>query len=223
MSGAYFPPIVAWNGPATSGFLNFSRSNLSLGWVRFLKAHHPVMITSYVCFRKVPSPMDVNSGLEPLLHQTVVNLVVNAFCLGCAMFTFWIVCVTPGYMSVKGCKFLESETSLICLSSAVGSPVSLCIPSNFSIPIPLYIRSLFYDFLELLIAVDLIAFVSRCHCINVYDDGVIGRSMLFKGLRLVLWRLLANQIALTMSLCTRKPTPQKTKNVTQYLRKRLKL
>ena len=30
MSGANFPPIVAWNVPATSGFLNKSRSNLSL-------------------------------------------------------------------------------------------------------------------------------------------------------------------------------------------------
>ena len=36
MSGAYFPPIVAWNLPATSGFLNLSRSNLSLDWIGFL-------------------------------------------------------------------------------------------------------------------------------------------------------------------------------------------
>ena len=35
MSGANFPPIVAWNLPATSGFLNLSRSNLSLDWVGF--------------------------------------------------------------------------------------------------------------------------------------------------------------------------------------------
>ena len=36
MSGANFPPIVAWNLPATSGFLNLSRSILSLDWVGFL-------------------------------------------------------------------------------------------------------------------------------------------------------------------------------------------
>ena len=36
MSGANFPPIVAWNLPATSGFLKLSRSNLSLNWVGFL-------------------------------------------------------------------------------------------------------------------------------------------------------------------------------------------
>ena len=36
MSGANFLPIVAWNVPATSGFLNLSRSNLSLDWVGFL-------------------------------------------------------------------------------------------------------------------------------------------------------------------------------------------
>ena len=35
MSGANFPPIVAWNLPATSGFLNLSRSTLSLDWVGF--------------------------------------------------------------------------------------------------------------------------------------------------------------------------------------------
>ena len=36
MSGANFPPIIAWNVPATSGFLILSRSNLSLDWVGFL-------------------------------------------------------------------------------------------------------------------------------------------------------------------------------------------
>ena len=35
MSVANFPPIVAWNVPATSGFLNFSRSTFSLDWVGF--------------------------------------------------------------------------------------------------------------------------------------------------------------------------------------------
>ena len=36
MSGANFPPIVAWKVQATSGSLSFSRSNLSLGWFGFL-------------------------------------------------------------------------------------------------------------------------------------------------------------------------------------------
>ena len=31
-----FSAVVAWNAPATSGVLNFSKSNLSLDWVGFL-------------------------------------------------------------------------------------------------------------------------------------------------------------------------------------------
>ena len=46
MSGANFPPIVAWNLPATSGFLNLSRSNLSLDWLFvFFRRTRKVIIT----------------------------------------------------------------------------------------------------------------------------------------------------------------------------------
>ena len=36
MSSANFSPIVVWNVPGASRFLNFSRSNLILDWVGFL-------------------------------------------------------------------------------------------------------------------------------------------------------------------------------------------
>ena len=36
MSGANFPLIVAWDVPATNGFLTFLRSNLSLDLAGFL-------------------------------------------------------------------------------------------------------------------------------------------------------------------------------------------
>ena len=89
MSGANFPPIVAWNVPATSGFLSFSRSNLSLDLVGFLVIlqtnskghHHQVMVTSYVCSRKARCPMDITSLLELLSHQ---GSRCDASCLGYA-------------------------------------------------------------------------------------------------------------------------------------------
>ena len=79
-----FPPTVALNAPAITGFINFSRSNLSfdwvdvlvffrprylsLDWVGFLVSsdelkghHHQFTITSYVYFEKAPCPIDVNN------------------------------------------------------------------------------------------------------------------------------------------------------------------
>ena len=41
ISGANFQPIVAWKAHATSGSLNFSRSNLSLCWVGVLAFYAP--------------------------------------------------------------------------------------------------------------------------------------------------------------------------------------
>ena len=48
MSGANFPPIVAGNVLATSGFLNFSRLNLSFDWfdlLVFFRRTRKVIIT----------------------------------------------------------------------------------------------------------------------------------------------------------------------------------
>ena len=75
------PPIFACNGPVTSGFLNFSMSNLSLWLFGLLRMnwkghHHEDMVTSYICSWKAPCPMDINSCLEPLPDYDVVNLLV---------------------------------------------------------------------------------------------------------------------------------------------------
>ena len=44
--------------------------------IRSTGNHHQVMVTSYVCSRKAPCPMDVNAWSGALLHQDVINLVV---------------------------------------------------------------------------------------------------------------------------------------------------
>ena len=59
------------------------------------KGHqHQVMVISYVCSRKAPSPMNVNS--EVLSHQDVINLVV--------VFPIWAVpCPSSGwFVRTKG-------------------------------------------------------------------------------------------------------------------------
>ena len=68
MSGVNFPHIVAWKVHATSWSLNFSRSNLSLGWLVFSpsldelkKSSSPGHGQFLCCSRKAHSPMNVNS------------------------------------------------------------------------------------------------------------------------------------------------------------------
>ena len=77
-----FPTYLAWNVPAASSFLNFSRSNLSLDWVGFFvffRRTRKVIITKSsslpmsAASRKAPCPVDVNSDWN---HRDVVNLVV---------------------------------------------------------------------------------------------------------------------------------------------------
>ena len=52
--------------------------------------HHSVMVTSYVCSMKNPSPMNVNLCSEVFPHQDVINLVV--------MFPIWALpCPSSGW------------------------------------------------------------------------------------------------------------------------------
>ena len=51
--------------------------------------HHQVMVTFYVCSRKAPWPMNVNSCSEVLPHQDVINLVV--------MFPIWALPCPSGW------------------------------------------------------------------------------------------------------------------------------
>ena len=65
-------------------FKDFSRSVRTLSWLVCLSRHlqtnlkghhHQVMVTSYICSRKTPCSMDVNSCSEARLHQDIINLV----------------------------------------------------------------------------------------------------------------------------------------------------
>ena len=75
MSASNFPSIVAWNVPATSGFHNFSWSNLSFDWVGFLVF---IIRTQKVIIPKSRSlPMSVPGELLALIpRKDKVNLVV---------------------------------------------------------------------------------------------------------------------------------------------------
>ena len=107
------------------------------------------------------------------------------------------------YQVIKGCKLWKSETSI--------SPVCLCIPFNFSTPIPFYnqtvlLRCLVNDSPELPIeVVNLIVIISRCWCIDLYDGYIEGAAL--KRIEISLLETGRQpKTALTMSLCARKPT-----------------
>ena len=84
VSGANFPPIIAWKVSNTLGYFSFSRSNFSFVCLCLLilfrqrwKGHHQqVVVTCNVCSRKTSCSDTVNSWSEVLLHYNVINLVV---------------------------------------------------------------------------------------------------------------------------------------------------
>ena len=112
-----FLPIVAWSVPATSRFLNFSMSNLSLDWVRLFAYSDELEMSPSLGYghflwilQEAPCPVDVNSRLESLPHQDVTNLVVilPVLVVACSPSrSRWFVGPLSicQYKVVKGCKF----------------------------------------------------------------------------------------------------------------------
>ena len=93
MSGVNFPHIVAWEVHATSGSLNFSRSNLSLGWFGFLtffRWTRKVIIT-----RSWSLPM---SAPEKLL--VLWMLTPGLKCFLTKMLSIWLWCFWSGLCKV---------------------------------------------------------------------------------------------------------------------------
>ena len=107
MSGANFPPIVAWNLPAKSGSPNLSRSNLSLDWLAFWSSSDELerpLLPSNIHFPCLLQERSLSYG--HLLPTGITSLPrcslfgCDANCLCCAMSTFWMVYGIPGYLQV---------------------------------------------------------------------------------------------------------------------------
>ena len=145
------------------------------------------MVTSYVCSRKAPCPIDVNSWSEAFLHQYVINLVVvfPIWSVPCPSSGWFVRAILRVFVSTRLLKVANSRNLRpgICLDIAVGStnvsPVCLCILPTFSIPIlctttqNVILSCLIYGFLELLVeVVNLTVLMTRWWCINLYDGDV---------------------------------------------------
>ena len=150
------------------------------------KGHlHQIIVTSYVCSRKAPYPMDVNFWLKSFPQQDVVSQVV--------MLPVWAVpCLPSGwfgwlrvFVSTRLLQVAYSKSVRLSLVSALQkgphtSTLSVCSsqPSSLSIPTIVFyqnvlLRCSVYDFLELLIeVVDLIVIIFRCRCVNQYDSDI---------------------------------------------------
>ena len=96
MSGANFPPTVAWKVQAISGSLSVSRSNLSLGWFAFLaffRRTRKVSITRpWSLPMSAPGKLLIGSASSPRCYQSGCGVSH----LGCAMSIFWMVCEGQG-------------------------------------------------------------------------------------------------------------------------------
>ena len=110
-SGVNFPHIVAWKLHAGSRSLNFSRTNLSLGWFGFLTSFRwtrKVIITrSWSLPMFAPGKLLVLWMLTPdpkCFHQSGCGVSY----LGFAMSLFWMICEDQGCLSVLGCQRLQT-------------------------------------------------------------------------------------------------------------------
>ena len=141
LNGANLPPKVALNVPATSWFLKFSMPYISNDWFGFLvlfcleldisssPSHCHFLCLLQECSLSCGRYFLIAFAVLPICSQSDCD----ASCLGCAISTFWMVCVALGNSAVLGCYTLHILGVSFFHSIAVGStylyPCCLCIPS----------------------------------------------------------------------------------------------